>query len=142
MKKNSNLLKIHLIVIMIFSLTACDVSRIDAKSSETIGNSMEKVIKGKSNEDLIKFQNGFGSILNYAYAKTHNGKTIKNYNGLDIVAITFYLKNNNLQKPEEQTEIDKIVFSALNGMSFKDVVNAKETYDQKTAELVKNINNN
>jgi uncharacterized lipoprotein YehR (DUF1307 family) len=140
MKKYRNLIRIPLIAIMIFSLSACDVSRIDSKNSETIGNSMEKVIKGKSNEDLIKFQEGFGSILNYAYAKTHNGKTIQNYNGLDIVAITFYLKNNSLQKPEEQAEIDKIVFSILNGMSFKDVVNAKEIYNQETITLVNKIN--
>lgn len=128
-------LKISSLFLAVAIISGCGVEHIDTKDPQSMGDSMEKVIKGKSKTDLLEFQKGFSSILNYSYAKTHNGMTIKDFNGLDIVAITFYLKNKDTKDAKDLAEIDKLLFSILDGMSFKDVVKSKDLYDKKTLEL-------
>lgn len=127
--------KVLLGVVILSTLTLAGCSpKIDATTPESLDASVKKVLEGKDKEDAALFQAGLESILNYAYAKTHEGRTLGD-GGIFDMMVTASLNGKNNKATTE--EMDKITTEILNGMTFKDVINSKHKYDQETAELVK-----
>lgn len=123
---------ISLLAASVSMMTGCS-PKIDA-SSNNVTTSIEKVKEGQKPEEVSQFNDALNSIIEYSYAKTHQGK-LPNESG-DILGQLNQAINDKIN-PKTQQNADQIIAEAINGLTFDDVIRLKPKYDSMTAELVK-----
>lgn len=127
------LLMASLLSISLISISACS-EKIDSSTDEKFDSSLQLLIKDKTKEQVQEFQQGYTEIMNYAYAKTHNGEILNLKNILNLGNIDMTTDNDQSRKMKE---MDKIVKSVLNNKTYDDVVKMKDEYKEKTDLVVK-----
>lgn len=127
------LLMAGLLSISLISISACS-EKIDSSTDEKFDSSLQLLIKDKTKEQVQEFQRGYTEIMNYAYAKTHNGEILNLKNILNLGNIDMTTDNDQSRKMKE---MDKIVKSVLNNKTYDDVVKMKDEYKEKTDLVVK-----
>lgn len=127
------LLMAGLLSISLISISACS-EKIDSSTDEKFDSSLQLLIKDKTKEQVQEFQQGYTEIMNYAYAKTHNGEILNLKNILNLGNIDMTTDNDQSRKMKE---MDKIVKSVLNNKTYDDVVKMKDEYKEKTDLVVK-----
>lgn len=127
------LLMAGLLSISLIGISACS-EKIDSSTDEKFDSSLQLLIKDKTKEQVQEFQQGYTEIMNYAYAKTHNGEILNLKNILNLGNIDMTTDNDQSRKMKE---MDKIVKSVLNNKTYDDVVKMKDEYKEKTDLVVK-----
>lgn len=122
-----------LLSISLIGISACS-EKIDSSTDEKFDASLQLLIKDKTKEQVQEFQQGYTEIMNYAYAKTHNGEILNIKNILNLGNIDMTTDNAQSRKMKE---MDKIVKSVLNNKTYDDVVKMKDEYKEKTDLVVK-----
>lgn len=110
--------------------------KIDNSSPEMTSATIDKILKDKDEVEILKFKEGYNSILSYAFAKTHDGKTLNTMNAQMALALGIMLDSLNSRQDAKITEMNSIVNQITQGMTYDDVVDAKDEYDKKTKKLV------
>jgi hypothetical protein len=123
---------ISILAASVSMMTGCS-PKIDTNSNN-ITSSIEKVKEGQKPDEIQKFNDALNSVIEYSYAKTHEGR-LHNQSG-DILAQFSQAINDKLNPKTQQTQ-DQIIADALNGLTFDDVIRLKPKYDSMTSELVK-----
>lgn len=127
------LLMAGLLSISLIGISACS-EKIDSSTDEKFDASLQLLIKDKTKDQVQEFQQGYTEIMNYAYAKTHNGEILNLKNILNLGNIDMTTDNDQSRKMKE---MDKIVKSVLNNKTYDDVVKMKDEYKEKTDFVVK-----
>lgn len=127
------LLMAGLLSISLIGISACS-EKIDSSTDEKFDSSLQLLIKDKTKEQVQEFQQGYTEIMNYAYAKTHNGEILNLKNILNLGNIDMTTDNDQSRKMKE---MDKIVKSVLNNKTYDDVVKMKDEYKEKTDLVIK-----
>lgn len=127
------LLMAGLLSISLIGISACS-EKIDSSTDEKFDASLQLLIKDKTKDQVQEFQQGYTEIMNYAYAKTHNGEILNLKNILNLGNIDMATDNDQSRKMKE---MDKIVKSVLNNKTYDDVVKMKDEYKEKTDLVVK-----
>lgn len=130
--------RILVFVTMLFTvllIQGCS-DKIDNSSPEMTSATIDKILKDKDEVEVLKFKEGYNSILSYAFAKTHDGKTLNTMNAQMALALGIMLDSLNSRQDAKITEMNSIVNQITQGMTYDDVVDAKDEYDKKTKKLV------
>lgn len=122
-----------LLATSIVILSGCS-DKIDTSSDTVMEASIQQVLEGKSKVEVAKFQDSLSTITNYSYAVTHDGRTL---DGLEALNLVLSSLSNDTKTKNASDEMDKLLSSILNGMTYNDVVNSKSKYDEKLSEIVK-----
>lgn len=117
--------------ISIFTLSGCS-EKLDMKTGESISSSMDKVLLNKTEEEIFVFQDAYETILGYAYTKTHNGKILTEENSIEMLAEI--MRGNEIEIKAVE-DMHKLADSILDGMTYEDVVDAREKYEKMIFEL-------
>lgn len=132
-----NIIKKILCVILlsftIINISACS-EKIDSSNEERFEESLQRLIKNKTKQEVEEFQEGYTEIMNYAYAKTHNGEILTLNNILNLGNIDMTTDN---EKSRKMKEMDLIVKEVLNNKTYEDIVKMKEEYKEKTDFIIK-----
>lgn len=136
MEKMKSLFLAAFLALSLTAISGCS-EKIDTSSEAMLEASVKDILKDKNEKEIVAFQAGYESILNYAYAKTHDGKVLNGNNAMELAfgALLGDSKTNN-----KIEAMDKVSSDILNGMTYSDVVSAKKDYEEKTLSLVKERN--
>lgn len=122
---------ILLALISVFTLSGC-AEKLDTSTEESISMSIDKVLLNKSEDEIFIFQDAYDTILGYAYTKTHNGMVLTEETSIEMLA---EIMSGNETEIKAVEDMHKLADSILNGMTYDDVVNAREKYEKMIFEL-------
>lgn len=129
-KFKSNIL-ILTVLISVFALSGCS-EKLDMSTGESISSSIDKVLLNKTEDEIFVFQDAYDTILGYAYTKTHNGKILTEETSIEMLA---EIMSGNKIEIKAVEDMHKLADSILDGMTYEDVINAREKYEKMIFEL-------
>lgn len=128
----SKKIKYIFILCGIFLISGCS-EKLDMSTGESASLSIEKILENKNEEEILMFQDAYETILGYSYTKTHEGKILTEENSIELLAD---IMSGDEKEIKAVDEMHKLADSILNGMTYEDVINAREGYEEKIFNLV------
>lgn len=107
--------------------------KIDTTTEETTKQSLEHALNQLNKDDQTKFKKAYDSLINYAYAKTHEGR-ITDFNS--NISFEYVPRLNTEEELKAASEMKAIRNKILNGITYPELLEAQQVFDQKTDELI------
>lgn len=120
-----------MVVLSVALISGCS-EKLDTSTDKEMKVSISEMLKQKSTEEVNAFQEGYDSIINYSYATVTNGNIPDIHKNYPLVLGAVLPENDKNKK-----KFESVASSVLSGMSYSDVVEAKQEYTDKTIKLVK-----
>lgn len=130
MKKLKNLI-LPMVVLSVALISGCS-EKLDTSTDKEMKISISELLKEKNKNEVNAFQEGYDSIINYAYATVTNGNIPDIHKNYPLVLGEILPESNKNKK-----KFESVASSVLSGMSYSDVVEAKQEYTDKTVKIVK-----
>lgn len=130
MNKLKNLI-LPLVVLSVALISGCS-EKLDTSTDKEMKVSISEMLKEKSTAEVSQFQEGYDSIINYAYATVTSGNLPDIHKNYPLV-----LGEILPEKDKYKKKFESVASSVLSGMSYSDVVESKKEYTDKTVKIVK-----